>query len=63
VGCAAGAAVAGVLLHPPSKINPVNPIDSMPQREYAVCLCARRLLEYPELKSACLFMILSLNTK
>jgi hypothetical protein len=49
-------------LHPPSKINPVNPIDSMPAREFAVCLCAWRL-EWPGLKNAWFFMILSLDTK
>ncbi len=60
-GSAAGAAGAGVLLHPPRSSNPINPIDSMPPREYAICLFLWPLVEGPGLKNACFFMILSLD--
>jgi hypothetical protein len=60
-GSAAGAAGAGALLHPPRSSNPVNPIDSIPAREQAFCLCAWPPEECPGLKNACFFMILSLN--
>src|SRR6202167_2472653 len=62
-GSAAAAGGAGLLLHPPRSSNPVNPIESMPAREYAFCLCARPPVEYPGPKNACVFMILSLNKK
>jgi hypothetical protein len=61
VGSAAGGAGAGVLLHPPRSSNPVNPIDSMPPRECAICLFLRPLVECSGLKNACFFMILSLD--
>src|ERR1700678_4363026 len=60
-GSAAGAAGAGVLLHPPRSSNPVSPMDSMPPREYAICLCLWPLVECPGLKNACFFMIVSLD--
>jgi hypothetical protein len=60
-GSAAGAEGAGVLLHPPRSSNPVNPIDSMPPREYAIRLCLWPLVECSGLKNACIFMILSVN--